>query len=201
MLLKPLMGFGILSINVCTYQALSGAGRRGVASLDILGNIIPYIRNEEEKIESETCKILGRLFNGSIAMCDLEVIASCCRVAVRDGHLESVSIKFSEYIEPEVIIDTLRNFKSVPQELELPTAPYEPIIVREEDDRPQPILDAYNGFPERARGMALTVGRVRKKNNNVINCFILSHNTIRGAAGTSILNAELAFKKGYLNNI
>ncbi len=199
MLLKPLMIFGLISVNVATYQALSGAGRRGVASLDILGNIIPYIKDEEEKIERESCKILGKLFNGSVAMCDLEVNASCCRVAVKDGHLESVSLQFSEDISEDNVIETLESFRGVPQELKLPTAPVQPIIARKENNRPQPIFDVNNGFPERARGMSITVGRIRKKKNK-INCFILLHNAIRGAAGTCILNAELAYKYGYIKN-
>ncbi|OGF68297.1 MAG: aspartate-semialdehyde dehydrogenase [Candidatus Fischerbacteria bacterium RBG_13_37_8] len=197
--LKPLMSFGIRSVMVTTYQALSGAGRHGVASMDIIGNIIPFIRNEEEKMENETRKIMGMLFNGSIAPCEMEVNASCCRVAVRDGHLESVSIELSEEVDLGTLLDALKSFRGVPQELRLPTAPEVPVIVRMEEDRPQPLLDVYNGNPERARGMAVTAGRIRKKGNRV-NCFILSHNTIRGAAGTCILNAELALQKGYLKN-
>lgn len=200
MLLKPLMIFGLISVNVSTYQALSGAGRRGVASLEILGNIIPYIKNEEEKIETETCKILGRLFNGSVTMCNIDVNASCCRVAVRDGHLESVSLQFNEDISVEMVDEALEKFKGVPQELKLPTAPVQPIIVKEEENRPQPVLDVNNGFPARARGMSVTVGRIRKKRSR-INCFILLHNTIRGAAGTCILNAELAYKLGLMNDL
>lgn len=200
MLLKPLMVFGLISVNVSTYQALSGAGRRGVASLEIIGNIIPYIKDEEEKIEAETCKILGRLFNGSVTMCNIDVNASCCRVAVRDGHLESVSLQFNEDVSAEIVAKVLERFKGVPQELRLPSAPMQPIIVKKEKNRPQPILDVNNGFPERARGMSVTVGRIRRKRSR-INCFILSNNTIRGAAGTSVLNAELAYKQGFLINL
>jgi len=200
MLLKPLMKFGINSVTVTTYQALSGAGRRGVASLAILGNVIPHIKNEEEKMETETLKILGILHKGKIKNADLMVNASCCRVPVRDGHLESVVIELHENNELETITDALRSFKSIPQVLKLPTAPESPLIVRTEDDRPQPALDAYNGTPERARGMAVTVGRIRKKANK-FNFFLLSHNTIRGAAGTCILNAEYAYARKYIKPV
>jgi aspartate-semialdehyde dehydrogenase len=197
MALKPLLKRGLNSVIVTTYQALSGAGRRGVASLDILGNIIPYIKGEEEKIERETIKILGNLHHGGIRGADIEVNASCCRIPVKDGHLESVIVELDEDLDIETISKTLSSFKGIPQDMRLPTAPEAPIILRTEDNRPQPALDVYAGAPERAKGMAITVGRIRKKDNR-INFFLLVHNTIRGAAGTCILNAELAVEKNYI---
>jgi aspartate-semialdehyde dehydrogenase len=197
-LLKPLMKFGIQSVNVTTYQALSGAGRRGVASLAIMGNVIPHIKNEEEKLETETLKILGTLNDGSICNADLTVNASCCRVPVRDGHLESVVIEFQKQTTIDEITNALNSFRASPQQMNLPTAPSVPIIVKYEEDRPQPALDVYNGAPERARGMAVTVGRIRQKHNK-FNLFLLSHNAIRGAAGTCILNAEYAYATNYIS--
>ena len=195
--LKPLLNFGIRSVTVTTYQSLSGAGRRGVPSLDIIDNLIPYIRDEEEKIEQETKKILGRICNTGIKDADLEVDASCCRVPTRDGHLESVIVEFEEDVNVETISDALSSFRGIPQELNLPTAPEVPIILRHEENRPQPILDREAGTPDRAKGMAVSVGRIRKKGKKV-NFFLLVHNTIRGAAGTCILNAELAVRRGYI---
>ncbi|MFA5771468.1 MAG: aspartate-semialdehyde dehydrogenase [Thermoplasmata archaeon] len=194
--LKPLNDkFGIERINVATYQALSGAGYPGVASLDITGNVVPFIRNEEEKMEIEAKKIFGKLSKQGIKYADFSIIASCARVPVRDGHLEAVTVRFKKTPSVEQVKSVMRNFRGVPQKLGLPTAPREPIIVTEEEDRPQPRIDAYAGEPERARGMATTVGRI-KEVDGCIRMFLLSHNTIRGAAGTSILTAELAVKEG-----
>ncbi len=198
LVLKPLMDLGLKSVIVTTYQAVSGAGRRGVASLDILGNIIPYIENEEEKIEKETKKVLGKLRDDFVEEAKFEINSSCCRVPVADGHLESVVMEFDEDTEPELIKERLNSFQGIPQQLKLPSAPQKPIIVKTETTRPQPVLDAQAGFPEVARGMAVTVGRIRKKGKR-INLFLLVHNTIRGAAGTCILNAELALAKRFLN--
>lgn len=195
--LKPLSNFGLESVTVTTYQALSGAGRRGVVSLDIVDNLIPYIREEEEKIERETKKILGKIGKAGIKNADLEVNASCCRVPTRDGHLESVIVELDEDVDIKTISDTLSSFRGIPQEMKLPTAPEVPVIVRTEENRPQPLLDRDAGTPERARGMAVSVGRIRKKGKKV-NFFLLVHNTIRGAAGTCILNAELAVMRNYL---
>ncbi len=206
--LRPLVHFGIKSVTVSTYQALSGAGRRGVASLDIMGNILPRIGGEEGKMETEAEHILGTYEQGRVRNADLNIFASCARVGVRDGHLESVVLDL-EKGEPEDVKAALESFSSLPQELALPTAPKRPIIVREDRNRPQPILDVMAGEPERARGMAVSVGRIRGGRGNTgggantgkkgkTGMFLLVHNTIRGAAGTSVLNAELAYKQGYL---
>jgi len=197
MALKPLLEFGLNSAVVTTYQALSGAGRNGVASLKILDNIIPFIPKEEEKMEQETQKILGSLKDTCIDKSKIEIIASCCRVPTRDGHLESVLVDLDQDIKPEKLSDAFRNFQGIPQRMNLPTAPDRPLIVRTEPDRPQPLLDRDAGSPERAKGMAVTVGRIRKKNKR-LSFFLLAHNTIRGAAGTCILNAELAVAKNLI---
>lgn len=189
--LKPLWNFGFESVTVTTYQALSGAGRRGVASLDILGNIIPFIKEEEEKIERETRKIFGKIHQEDVKDAELEINASCCRVPTYSGHLESIIIELDEDVDTKTISNALSSFRGIPQEMKLPTSPEAPVIVRTEENRPQPVLDRDAGAPERAKGMAITIGRIRKKGKK-INFFLLVHNTIRGAAGTCILNAELA---------
>ena len=186
--LAPLRAFGIEEVLVSSYQALSGAGYPGVPSLDILGNVVPYIGGEEEKVEEESKKILS--------LPELKICASCVRVPVKDGHLESVVVKLREGSLDEVI-ESMRNYKSLPQEEELPTAPIHPLIIREEKNRPQPQYDVMAGEPARARGMAVTAGRFKEKDGN-IRFFVLMHNTIRGAAGGSILNAEIAHLKGYV---
>ncbi len=195
--LKPLLNFGLNSVTVTTYQALSGAGRRGVASLDIVDNLIPYIRDEEEKIERETKKILGKIGKAGIKDADLEINASCCRVPTRTGHLESIVVELDDYVDTATISNALSSFRGIPVEMKLPTSPEVPIIVRTEENRPQPLLDMDAGTPERAKGMAVSVGRIRKKGRKV-DFFLLVHNTIRGAAGTCILNAELAVMKNYI---
>jgi len=191
------VAFGLEMVCVSTYQAVSGAGYPGVPSLDILGNILPYIKNEEEKMEEEILKMLGRLEGGRIRYADFDMLASCARVPVVDGHLESLTLTLRKEAQPEDVKGILSGFRGSPQQLGLPTAPDVPIIVREEPDRPQPILDAFAGEPERARGMAVTAGRIRKR-DRYHKMFILSHNTLRGGAGGSVLNAELARARGYL---
>lgn len=195
--LKPLLNFGLRSVTISTYQALSGAGRHGVASLDIFDNVIPYIKDEEEKIERETKKILGELHTEGVKDAGLEVNASCCRVPTREGHLESIVVELEEDVDSETISRALSSFRGIPQDLKLPTAPEVPVIVRAEKNRPQPILDRDAGSPERAKGMAIVVGRIRKKGQKV-SLFLLVHNTIRGAAGTCILSAELAVMNEYI---
>jgi aspartate-semialdehyde dehydrogenase len=196
--LKPLQDrFGIKDVVVSTYQALSGAGYPGVPSMDISGNVIPYIEKEDDKVERETKKILGTFTGkGAVQPAPFQVIASCCRVAVRYGHLETVVARLEKPFDEKKAISAFRGFRA-PACTGLPTAPAEPIIVREEPDRPQPRLDADAGTPERARGMAVTVGRVRKFGDR-LRFYLLSHNTVRGAAGASIINAELARSRGYL---
>jgi aspartate-semialdehyde dehydrogenase len=188
--LCPLLPFGIRSVSVTTFQAISGAGRRGLAAMEIAGNVIPFIRNEESKIAMETCKILGTLVGETIVPLPIEVRASCCRVPVREGHLLGIDVEFGESPEPESVLSAIRDFGKAPRNLELPSAPQPPLLLRTEEDRPQPVLDAFAGTPERARGMAVTVGRPRFKGRS-LRLFALVHNTVRGAAGGCLLNAEL----------
>ena len=195
LVLKPLEALGLESVTVATYQAISGAGRRGLAAMDIAANVIPFIRDEEQKMTLEPKKILGRNEGGVIIPSDLAVNASCCRVPVRDGHFLSLRLDFSRERDIVEIEAALSSFRGVPQEWGLPSAPERPLIIRREEDRPQPILDAFAGSPARARGMAVSVGRIRK-NGRSINAAAVVHNTIRGAAGGCLLNAETAFHLG-----
>jgi aspartate-semialdehyde dehydrogenase len=197
MVLKPLAAFDLHAVTVTTFQAVSGAGQHGVAAWDILGNVIPYIGNEEEKVVAETKKILGTLSGKRIREHDLEIYPSCSRVAVRNGHLQSVSAEFTRPVSESEIAATLARFTAEPQRLALPTAPRRPILVRTQADRPQPLLDADAGAPARAAGMAVTVGRLRGRGTRC-SFFLLVHNTVRGAAGGCVLNAELALKKKLL---
>ena len=189
--------FGLEFLCVSTYQAVSGAGYPGVPSLDILGNVVPYIKNEEEKMEKELAKILGSVKKGKFVDHPVEMLANCVRVPVENGHLESITFRTEKDASEEQMLKVLASFKAEPQRLKLPTAPIRPIIVRSEPNRPQPIIDVNAGEPERARGMSTTVGRVRKK-GTYFKMFVLSHNTIRGGAGGSVLNAELAKVKKLL---
>lgn len=189
--------FGLNACYVSTYQAVSGAGYPGVPSLDILGNVVPFIRNEEEKMEEEIHKMLGAYKNGRIELAEFDMVASCARVPVVDGHLESAVLKLGKDADAAAVIETLEAFRSEPQKLKLPTAPVRPIIVRKEENRPQPAADALAGDPERARGMAVSVGRVRES-KGYIKFWLLSHNTLRGGAGGSVLNAELAVARKLL---
>ena len=197
MALKPLLPFGLRAVTVTTFQSISGAGRRGLPAMDIAANLIPFICNEEEKIEQESKKILGTFSGQAIVPPELEINASCCRVPVREGHLLSLAMNFENPVDPETAAKAMTAFRGLPQTLKLPTAPEQPIIVRSEEDRPQPVLDVYAGTPDRAKGMAVTVGRIRGKNGS-LNLFLLVHNTVRGAAGTCILSAELAVQKGLI---
>jgi aspartate-semialdehyde dehydrogenase len=189
--------FGLDTVVVTTYQAVSGAGYPGVPSLDILGNIIPFIKNEEEKMEEEMLKMLGKFENDAIKNADFNILASCTRVPVMDGHLESVTMTLRKDPTIEDLRRCLSSFRAEPQRLELPIAPRIPIIVRPEENRPQPLIDVNAGEPEKAKGMAVTVGRLRMK-GNFYKMFLLSHNTIRGGAGGSVLNAELAYARRLL---
>ena len=189
--------FGLEEVFISTYQALSGAGYPGVASLDAVGNVIPFIDKEEEKMEKELGKILGGYSDNGFMPASFRVLANCARVPVVDGHLESLVVKLSSSPSIEDIASALSNFRGEPQTLKLPSAPEAPIIVRTERDRPQPVYDALAGSPERAKGMASTVGRIRD-GNGYYKMFVLSHNTLRGGAGGSILNAELFKAKGLL---
>lgn len=196
--IKPLVdSFEFMDFNVATYQALSGAGYPGVPSMDIIGNILPHIQSEEEKMNSEGRKILGRFEHGKFVDSPVNILASCARVGVRDGHLEAVFVRHAEIPDAESIASSLERFSSRPQELSLPSAPMQPIIVRREPNRPQPALDSDAGTPERAKGMAVTIGRIRVDGES-LRFFLLVHNTIRGGAGGSVLNAELAHKEGLI---
>jgi aspartate-semialdehyde dehydrogenase len=185
--LKPIWdNFGIDAVNVVTMQALSGAGYPGVASLDIIDNVIPFIGGEEDKLETEPRKILGSFDNGEIKLADIKISASCNRVAVVDGHTESVQIKLKNKVSKEEIIKVWNEFKSKPQELKLPFAPERPIYYFTEDKYPQPRLHRLLD-----KGMAVAVGRLRDCNLFDYKFTVLSHNTIRGAAGGSILCGEI----------
>ena len=185
--------FGLDNIFVSTMQAVSGAGYPGVASLDILGNVIPYIPKEEEKLEAETRKLLGKLNGAKVQPGSFGITAHCNRVAVEDGHTESVSLKLLEPARTDEIIDCWNSFRSAPQELSLPTAPPEPLYYDHAPDRPQPRLDVNRGG-----GMTATIGRLRPCSLLDWKFTVLSHNTVRGAAGAAVLNAELLSVQGYL---
>ncbi len=192
--LKPLHdAFGVRQMQVTTLQAVSGAGYPGVASMDILDNVIPYIGQEEEKIERETRKLLGQASDGVVIPAEIAISAQCTRVAVRDGHLATVSVALTQAATPAEVIATLREFRAAPQVMGLPSAPDPVVIVRDEVDRPQPVRDRDAG-----KGMAIVVGRVRPCPLFGIKFVALSHNTIRGAAGASLLNAEYLHAKGSL---
>lgn len=194
--LKPLEErFGIESLFVSTMQAVSGAGYPGVASLDILGNVVPFIKNEEEKLQEEVGKLLGRLAGRKIEPLDAKVSAHCNRVAVEDGHTECVSIKFRNKATRDEILAAWNEFLPL-QGLHLPTAPDQPVEFDAAVDRPQPRLDRMRGH-----GMAATVGRLRECNLLDWKFVVLSHNTIRGAAGATLLNAEVLALLGKLDKL
>jgi aspartate-semialdehyde dehydrogenase len=178
--------WGLDKVFVTTMQAISGAGYPGVPSWDILGNVIPYISGEEEKIEIETRKILGSLRKGRLESASFAVSAQTNRVAVENGHTECVSIGLKKRATPEAATELLAGFTGLPQELKLPSAPLRPIQVRSENDRPQPRMDVMID-----RGMSTIVGRIRPCPILDLRMVVLGHNTIRGAAGAAILNAEL----------
>jgi aspartate-semialdehyde dehydrogenase len=193
--LKPLADrFGIESIFVSTMQAVSGAGYPGVPSLDILGNVVPFIRNEEEKMEAETMKLLGTLDGISVRPYAARMSAHCNRVAVEDGHTESVSIKLRTPATREQVLAAWSEFQPLVQH-QLPTAPSQPVEFLAAEDRPQPKLDRMRGA-----GMAATVGRLRPCSLLDWKFTVLSHNTIRGAAGAALLNAELLMTLGKLSD-
>ena len=186
--------FGIESIFVTTMQAVSGAGYPGVASLDILGNVIPYIAKEEEKMEEETRKLLGRLNSDHVEPAAFSMTAHCNRVAVEDGHTESVSVKLQHKADAAEVIAAFNDFRSTPQQLGLPLAPARPLVYDDAPDRPQPRFDV-----DRGNGMTVSVGRLRPCGVLDYKFTVLSHNTIRGAAVAALLNAELLKAQGYLS--
>ena len=185
--LKPLLQFGINTINVATLQAISGAGYNGVYAMGIYDNVVPYIGGEEEKIQTETLKIFGDFDGAEVKNASFKVSAACHRVPVIDGHTEAIWADLKSNPKPEEVRDAFLKFD--PGLSHLPTEPKHPIIVRDEPDRPQPRLDRDMG-----KGMSISVGRIREG----IKYVALGHNTIRGAAGASVLNAELLKEKGYL---
>ncbi len=193
--LKPIEErFGIEAIFVSTMQAVSGAGYPGVASLDILGNVVPYIKNEEEKLQEETLKLLGRRNGHTVDPLNAKISAHCNRVPVEDGHTENVSIKLRVKASREELLEAWREFTPLAGQ-GLPSAPAQPVEFVAADDRPQPRLDRMRG-----NGMASTVGRLRPCSLLDWKFTVLSHNTIRGAAGAAILNAEILKKLGKLDS-
>ena len=189
--LKPLMQFGLRQVMVTTMQALSGAGYPGVASLDIIDNVVPFISGEEDKMETEALKILGTYNGRGVKNADFQISASCNRVHVKDGHLESIFVKLDQEPSLKQIEAAFEDFKGAPQLLKLPSAPANPIIVRHEKNRPQPRFDRDAG-----KGMSVVVGRIRKDPIMTFKYMCLGHNTVRGAAGGGILSAELYVANG-----
>lgn len=179
--------YGVEQVHVVTLQALSGAGLPGPAALEMQDNVLPYIAGEEEKLDAETRKILGVSRNGRIEPAEVQVSAQCSRVAVTDGHMAFVSVKLSDPPDPAVAAETLAAFRGLPQELGLPSAPRHPVHVLEDPRHPQPRLHR-----NAERGMAVSVGRIRGCPIMDVRLALLSHNTVRGAAGGAILCAELA---------
>lgn len=185
--------FGIEKIFVATMQAVSGAGYPGVASLDALGNVIPYIGGEEEKLEQETAKILGSFTSGAVSAAGIVTSAHTNRVPVVDGHLEVVSLGFGRRVSPEEAIAALEGFRAPVDVAALPSTPARPVEYDARPDRPQSRLDL-----DRGAGMTVTVGRLRPCPLLDLRLVLLSHNTVRGAAGAAIQNAELLVQRGYV---
>lgn len=183
--------FGVKKVFAVSLQALSGAGYPGVSSLDIMDNVIPNIKGEEEKVEWEPRKMLGKFTDGGIQLADIAFSAHTNRVAVMDGHTVCASVQFAGPVSPEEAVRALRGYSVPPSARELPSAPRPPLEVRDEADRPQPRLDRLAG-----NGMRTVVGRVRRDPILDLKFVVLSHNTIRGAAGGSIYNAELLVQEG-----
>ncbi|MCG3194231.1 MAG: Aspartate-semialdehyde dehydrogenase [Thermoanaerobaculia bacterium] len=190
--LAPLhRAFGLEAVTVVTLQALSGAGYPGVPSLDAQGNVIPFIDGEEEKIEREPGKILGLLTEDGVIPADFKISVAVNRVPVRDGHTESVFVKLKRKASLAEIKEALEGFTGEPQALGLPFAPAQPIVVRGENNRPQPVRDVETGH-----GMVVTIGRLRPDPVYDVRFTLLVHNTVRGAAGAALLNAELLLARG-----
>lgn len=193
--LKPLYeNFGIETVIVSTMQAISGAGYPGLSSMDILDNVVPYIGSEEGKMESESKKIFGTVGTGSFEFAPFNVSAMCNRVHVLDGHTECLSVKLKSPATPDQVIEAIRNYPSVTKDLGLPSAPDHDVVYNPEPDRPQPRLDRMVG-----NGYTVTVGRVRDCNVFDVRMVVFGHNTIVGAAGGSVLNAELCVARDYIN--
>ena len=195
MALKPLVdAFGVEQVIVTTMQATSGAGYPGVPSLDVIDNVLPHTDGEEPKMEWEPLKLLGSLNGAEITLADLPISAHCHRVAVWDGHTEAVSVKLGRPATADELRQVLHDFRGLPQELGLPSAPERPLAVPAQENRPQPRLDR-----DAAGGMATAVGRIRPCPILDWKLLVVGHNTVRGAAGAAILNAELMKAQGYLS--
>ncbi len=194
MALAPLRQFGLKASTITTLQAISGAGYPGVPSWDILGNVIPFIGGgEEQKIETETNKILGAVSGGRVADHAVRISAAVTRVPVHDGHTGSIAVSLEQRPDAAAIVAAWNGFRGRPQELELPSAPRQPIVYLTEQNRPQPSLDVLRGG-----GMTISIGRLRPCPVLDYKFVALGHNTIRGAAGAAILNAELMHREGLL---
>jgi aspartate-semialdehyde dehydrogenase len=194
MALRPLHdAFGVTKVLLVSMQALSGAGYPGVPSYDAVDNVVPFIGGEEPKVESEPQKMLGTLSDGSVEAAPFVLSAQCNRVPVLEGHLECLSVAFARRPALDELLAVLRDFRALPQELGLPSAPPQPLVVRDEPDRPQTRRDRDTGG-----GMSTVIGRVRPCPILDYKWVCLSHNTIRGAAGGSLLNAELLYAQGLL---
>jgi aspartate-semialdehyde dehydrogenase len=183
--------FGVEAVQVSTMQAISGAGYPGVPSYDIVGNVVPYIGGEEEKMEVEAQKILGTLADGKVVDANFAVSAQCSRVPVIDGHTETVSLSLRKKASVEELRSVMAGFRGIPQELELPSAPAHPILFMEQPDRPQPARDVML-----ENGMSTLIGRLRPCNVLDYRMVVMGHNTIRGAAGAAVLNAEAMLRLG-----
>jgi len=195
MALAPMKRYGMKFVTVTTMQAISGAGYPGVPSMDISANVIPYIGGgEEDKVENETQKILGDFTGDAIRPLAAKVSAQCNRVPVVDGHMVAVSVALENKPSLEELTQAVENYRSIPQERKLPSAPPRPLIYMTDNDRPQPRRDV-----ERERGMAVFVGRLRKCPVLDYKFIALGHNTVRGAAGAAVLNAELMYSEGMLD--
>jgi aspartate-semialdehyde dehydrogenase len=184
--LAALHPLGLNEVTVATLQAVSGAGYMGVTSMEILDNVLPYIGSEEWKMENEPRKILGDFDGARVEDADVNISASCNRVPTVDGHLENLWCRFDDDVDADDAVEAMREFTT----LDLPTAPDETIVVREENDRPQPRLDKNTGD-----GMSIVAGRVRDDGDSRLKYSCLSHNTVRGAAGASVLNAEIVAER------
>ncbi len=194
MALAPLVRFGIQRVIASTMQAVSGAGYPGVSSMDILANVIPFIDGEEEKMQQETQKILGNISDGKSVPLAARVSAHCHRVPVLDGHTVATSVEFSSKPALDEVRAALNEFRGLPQQRHLPSAPAQPVIYMDQQDRPQPRRDA-----GRENGMSVFVGRARQCPVLVLKFVACGHNTIRGAAGAAVLNAELMVSEGFLD--
>ncbi len=195
--LAPLLSLRIKKLIVASYQAISGAGYPGVAALDIVGNVIPFIQGEENKVRQECAKICGQFSGSGIIPTDWEIHAHCFRVPTVVGHLISVHLEIEQNVDYQGIVDCFKSYVSPEQVMGLPTAPIQPVLLNLEPTRPQPRIDVDAGEPQRAKGMTATVGRL-EVSDRIIRFATLSNNLVRGAAGGSVLNAELAYREHLL---